>query len=145
MRFTPIALIAAALAAAAHAAVPNLREGMWEITTKMQMTGQSGVQMPQQTVRHCMTKMDVANPRQVTPSAGLPDSRCKMTDYKLQGNTATWRMACAGDGAMTGSGTVTFRGDSYSGSQTMDMKRSGHVMNMKMEYSGRRTGDCPKK
>lgn len=144
MRFAPIALLAATLAAPAHAASPNMREGMWEITTKMEMTGQKGAQMPQQTVRHCLTRKDVEDPRRTTPAAEA-GSRCKMTDYKLQGNTANWKMVCEGEGSMTGTGTVTYGGDSYSGSQVMVMKRQGHVMNMKMEYSGRRTGDCPKK
>jgi len=129
---------------AAHAASPNMRDGMWEITTKMEMAGNKGAQMPQQTVKHCMTKQDVADPRRATPGAGDP-GRCKMTDYKMQGNTASWKLACTGDGSGTGSGTVTFSGDSYSGSQTMYMKRGGQVMTMKMDYSGRRVGDCPKK
>lgn len=117
---------------------------MWEITTKMEMTGKSDAVTPQQTVRQCLTKRDVEDPRRTTPSAGDHGSRCKMTDYKLQGNTATWKMACEGQGAMTGTGTVTYSGDSYSGSQTMAMKGGGQTMNMKMNYSGRRVGDCPK-
>jgi hypothetical protein len=145
MRYAAIPLLATALnLGPAHAAAPNMREGMWEITTKMEMTGKSGVEMPQQMVRHCLTRKDVEDPRRTTPSAAGQGSRCKMTDYKLQGNTATWKMACEGEGAMTGTGTVTYSGDSYSGNQTMAMKRSGQVMNMKMDYSGRRVGDCPK-
>lgn len=143
MRFAALSLLATALACpAAHAASPNMRDGLWEITTKMEMTGQKGVQIPQQTVKHCMTKKDVEDPKRTTPGAG-DQSRCKMTDHKLQGNTATWQIACQ-DGT-TGTGTVTYSGDSYSGNQTMAMKRGGQVMNMKMEYSGRRVGDCPKK
>jgi hypothetical protein len=134
-------LVTALILGPAHAASPNMRDGMWEITTKMEMTGRSDVATPQQTVRHCLTKQDVADPRRSTPSA---DSRCKMTDYKLAGNTATWKMACEGQGAMTGAGTITYSGDSYSGNQTMAMKQGSQVMNMKMNYSGRRVGDCPK-
>lgn len=141
MRSATIPLLAALLIACPAYAATNMRDGMWEITTKMEMTGRSDVAMPQQTARHCLTKKDVEDPRRTTPSA---DSRCKMTDYKLQGNTATWKMACQGKGAMTGSGTVTYNGDSYSGNQTMAMKQGSEVMNMKMSYSGRRVGDCPK-
>ena len=146
MRSISISLFTAALLCApAHAATPNMKDGMWEITTKMEMTGKSDVAMPQQTVRHCLTKSDVEDPRRTTPGAADQGSRCKMTDYKLQGNTATWNMACEGEGAMTGTGTVTYSGDSYSGNQTMTMKHGGQAMNMKMNYSGRRVGDCPKK
>ena len=126
----------------AHAASPNMRDGLWEITTKMEMTGKSGMQMPTQTARQCLTKKDVEDPRRATPGAG-DQSRCKMADHKMQGNTATWRVECQ-DGT-TSIGTVTYRGDSYEGNQTIAMKRSGQAMNMKMEYSGRRVGDCPKK
>lgn len=128
----------------AHAASPNMRDGLWEVTTKMEMTGKSGVAMPQQTVRNCLTKKDVENPRGSAPGTAGKDNRCKMTDYKLQGNTATWKMACEGKGAMTGSGSITYNGDSYTGSQTMAMSQGGQAMNMKMNYSGRRIGDCPK-
>jgi hypothetical protein len=134
-------LVAALLCCPAYAAGINMRDGMWEITTKMEMTGKSDVVMPQQTVRHCITKKDLNDPRKTTPSA---DSRCKMSDYKLQGNTATWKMACDAQAGMTGTGTVNYSGDSYSGNQTMAMTRSGQVMNMKMAFSGRRLGDCPK-
>ena len=100
--------------------------------------------MPTQTVKHCMTRKDIEDPRRSTPSAG-DQGRCKLTDHKLQGNTATWKMACEGEGAMIGTGTVTYSGTSYQGSQTMSMKRGNQVLNMKMDYSGRRVGDCPKK
>jgi len=142
MRPAAIPLFAAALILCpAHAATLNMKDGLWEITTKMEMTGKSDVAMPQQIVRQCITKKDLNDPRRTTPSA---DSRCKMTDYKLQGNTATWKMACEGEGGKTGTGTVIYSGDSYRGNQTMTMKRSSQVMNMKMDFSGRRVGDCPK-
>ena len=142
MRSATLALLASALISAqVHAAAPNMREGMWEITTKMEMPGKPGTAMPQQTVKHCMTKKDIEDPRRTTPSAGERDSRCKMTDYKLQGNAASWKMTCDG---MDGTGTVTYSGDSYSGNQTMAMKRGKEVMHMKMAYAGKRVGDCPK-
>lgn len=141
MRPTAIALLATSLIlGTAQAAGPNMREGMWEITSKMDMPG-SNVAMPQQTVKHCLTKKDVEDPKRTTPAGG-DQNRCKMTDYKLQGNTATWAVACEGQGS--GTGTITYSGDSYSGSQTMNMKTSGQAMNMKMNFSGRRIGDCPK-
>ena len=146
MRLAALSLAAATLASAsAHAQAPNMREGLWEITTQMEMAGKQGTQMPRTVVKHCMTKADVTDPRRTTPSAGERDSKCKMTDYKMQGNTATWKMACEGKGAMIGSGTVTYSGDSYKGTQTMSMNHGGQVMNMKMNYSGKRVGDCPQK
>ena len=132
---------AALILGPAHAAGPNMRDGMWEITTKMEMPGRSDVAMPQQMIKQCLTKRDVEDPKRTTPSAG-DQGRCKMTDYKLQGYTASWKVACEGQG--TGAGTVTYSGDAYSGSQTMNLSAGGQAMSMKMNFSGRRVGDCPK-
>lgn len=146
MRPAAISFLAATLAAVvtsgpACAAGPNMKDGMWEITSKMEMPGRTDVAMPQQTVKHCLTKKDVEDPKRMTPSAG-DQNRCKMTDYKLQGNTASWKVACEGQGS--GAGTVTYNGDSYTGSQTMAINAGGQAMNMKMNFTGRRVGDCPK-
>ena len=143
LSFLATALVAAVTSGPASAAGPNMKEGMWEITTKMEMAGRNDVAMPQQTVKHCMTKKDVEDPKQ-TVMGSKDQNRCKMTDYKLQGNTASWKVACEGQGS--GSGTVTYNGDSYTGSQTMAINAggSGQPMNMKMNFSGRRVGDCTK-
>jgi hypothetical protein len=141
MRPAALPFLATALVAGLACAAPNMKEGMWEITTKMEMAGRSDVAMPQQTVKHCMTKKDVDDPKRMTPNSD--QNRCKMTDYKLQGNTASWKVACEGQGS--GSGTITYNGDSYTGSQTMAINAGGQNMNMKMNFSGRRVGECPKK
>ena len=48
MRFVFASILAAAaLSQAAHAAAPNMREGMWEITMKMEMAGMPGGMPPQ--------------------------------------------------------------------------------------------------
>jgi hypothetical protein len=62
----------------------------------------------------------------------------------MQGNTASWNMACKGEGAMTGSGTATYSGTSYTGTNRMTMTRGGQVQTMTMQYSGRRLGECKK-
>ena len=67
-----------------------------------------------------------------------------MTDYRMQGNGATWNMACKGEEAMTGSGSITYSGTSYSGTNKMTMKRGGQAQSMTMHYSGRRLGECKK-
>ena len=142
MRAAVFSFLATTLAfGPACAAGPNMRDGLWEITTKMEMPGRSDVAMPQQTVKQCLTKRDVEDPKRTTPS-NAGQSRCKMTDYKLQGNTASWKVACEGQG--TGAGTVTYGGDTYSGNQTMNLSAGGQPMSMKMNFSGRRVGDCPK-
>ena len=38
-----------------------------------------------------------------------------MSDYKVSGNTATWKMVCTTPQAMTSTGEMTFTDDSYDG------------------------------
>ncbi len=145
MRFTTLSLLATALVSApAHAAAPNMKDGLWEITVKMEMPGMPAGMKPQ-VRQQCFTKKDLEDPRKTAPSGGDPkDNRCQMTDYKMQGNTATWNMACKGEDAMTGSGSMTYSGTSYSGTNKMTMKHGGQAQNMTMNYSGRHLGECKK-
>ncbi len=140
MRYVAAALLAPMLSVA-HAQAPNMKEGLWEMTSKMEMPGMPA--MPPQTMQRCITKADLADPSKTTPGA-QGDKQCKVSDYKLQGNTATWKMACAGESAMTGSGTITYAGNSYTGTQTMSMKVDGKPHNMAVNFSARHLGDCKK-
>jgi hypothetical protein len=145
MRLVIAPLLAAVLASIpAHAAAPNMKEGLWEITMKMEMPGMPAGMKPQ-VVQQCVTKKDMDDPRKTTPGGADPkDNRCQMSDYKMQGNTATWNMACKGENAMTGSGSITYSGTSYSGTNKMTMMRGGKPQTMNMQYNGKYLGDCKK-
>lgn len=137
MRIAAVCVIAAAvLAHHAHGAAPNMREGEWEITMKMEMPGMP-MAMPAQVMQRCITKKDLANP---VPGPQAGDGRCKMTDHKIQGNTATWKMACE-DGT-TGSGTATYSDTSYT--STITTQHGGQAPAMTMHQSGRYLGACRK-
>ena len=141
MRFVVASMLAAtALSHAAHAAAPNMREGMWEITMKMEMAGMPGG-MPPQVIKQCMTKKDVENPQKFA-QGGPGAERCQVSNYRLTGNTASWDMACKGPEEMTGSGTITFSGDSYTSTTRMAMKSGGQTQNMTMHSAAKRVGDC---
>jgi len=144
MRYCHILMLAAALICApASAATPNMKDGLWEITMKMDMPGMPAGMKPQ-VMQQCITKKDLEDPRRTTPGNDPNSNRCQVTDHKVQGNTATWNMACKGEGAMTGSGTVTYSGDSYTGTTKMTMNYGGQAQNVTMHYSGRRIGECRK-
>jgi hypothetical protein len=143
---TPRALWLAGFAAItlgpAHAAAPNMKEGLWEVTVSMEVAGMPGA-MPAQTMQQCITQKDMQDPRRMAPAgADGRDNPCKVTDYRMQGNTASWNMACTGTEQMTGSGTMTYEGTRYSGTSTMTMKQGGQLMQMTMRYSGRYLGAC---
>jgi len=133
-------LTAMVFSVSVHAAAPNMKEGMWEITMKMEMPGMPAG-MPPQVMQQCFTRKDLEDPRKTAPG-GPGDSRCQMTDHKMQGNTATWNMACKGEGAMTGSGSITYSGTSYAGTNRMTMTQGGTAQTITMHYSGRHLGEC---
>jgi uncharacterized protein DUF3617 len=134
-----IAAIAAAcvLAVSTNAGAIDMKEGLWEITTRMEMPG-----MPagtgSHTVQHCVTKQDAEDPRRTLPK----DDRCTIGDYKTSGNTVTWTMQCRGETEMTGTGSMTYHGSSYDGTTTMQMKHGGQTMAMTQQIAGRYIGPC---
>lgn len=142
MRSLLLLATAALFSTAADAATPNLRDGLWEITVKMEMAGMPS-NMPTQTVKQCITGKDVSDPRKAMPGGDPKDNRCQITDHKMQGNTATWNMACKGPEAMTGSGSMTYNDTSYSGTTTITVTQGGQARAMKMTYAGKHLGACP--
>ena len=143
MRSLPTYALFVAFASAAHAAVaPNMKPGLWEVTVKMEMPGMPQA-MPAQTTQRCITAKDIEDPRKVGPGADpRTASQCEVSNYRTQGNTASWEMACKGPEQMKGSGSMTYEGDRYSGVNRMTMNRGGQVMTMTMSYAGRYLGEC---
>ena len=121
-------------------AAPDMQPGMWEITTKMEMAGMEGMPaMPPNTVRQCIRPAEVQSGSATVPKG---DPQCEVKDYRMQGKTASWRMECKGANAMSGSGTITYGGASYSGRTQFTMHEQGQAMTMNQIFSGKRIGDC---
>jgi len=120
-------------------ATPNMQDGQWEITTKMEMRGMPAHMSRPITHTHCMTR-DNAVPQQREKNKD-----CVMKDQKVAGNTVSWEMVCKSkDGSvMESTGKITYRGDKFDGAMKaiMTSKESGKmVVNYKM--NGRRLGPC---
>ena len=98
--------------------------------------------MPPTTTKQCITPADAADPQKAMPPQGRGNTgNCKVSDYKVEGNTVSWSMACEGRQTMTGKGLFTYERDTYTGTMTMDMQGRG---TMTMKYTGKRLGDCTK-
>jgi hypothetical protein len=111
---------------------PDMKEGLWEITTKMEMPGMS---MPPMKHTQCMTKNNLV------PQSSQPGQECSITQTKVVGNTVTWTMKCTGQGGeMEGTGKITYTGDSFEGTMTMSMPQTN--MKITSHISGKRIGDC---
>ena len=130
------ALATAAFATPALAQQPNLEEGNWEVTTKMEIPGMP-FQMPAQKHNQCITK------KEFVPDQSDKNRDCKVTDQKVTGNTVSWKMSCKGkDGTTEGEGKITYAGKSYDGMMMANMTQKGEAMTMKMNFAGKHTGPC---
>jgi len=137
-----LAFIGLTFAGIAHGAAPNMQEGMWEITSKMEMPGMP-MNMPPQTMQRCFTQKDFADPQSMAP-ADPSGNKCQTSDYRMQGNTATWKIVCTGPDAMTGTGSATYTGNAYSGVNKMAVKHGNETMNMTINHGGKYLGPCKK-
>lgn len=115
----------------------SMRPGRWETTAEMQMEKMS---MPPMTTSRCITADELKRDPTGGAGSGPGQGDCKATDHKTVGNTTTWKMACTGAQSMTGEGTLTVTGDTYTSAMVMRTERG--TMNLKAK--GRRLGDCTK-
>lgn len=87
-----------------------MRPGRWEVTATMEMPGMP--KMPPMTTSSCITaealKKDPAAALAEAP--GTRESGCTMADYKITSTSITWKVSCSKGYAMTGEGTMTFKG-----------------------------------
>lgn len=139
MKFIPAAAVLVAFAAAAPGAAAQnpMRPGRWEVSMQMEMPNMP-VQMPAIKTTQCITQAQIDGPDKALPKGPDNPNACKVSDYKVSGNTVTWKMACSGSQAMTGTGEMRFNGDAYDGVMKMTMEER----EMTMKYSGKRLGDC---
>lgn len=137
MTSTRLAVLAACVAVAAPliAQTSPMREGLWEITTQMDMPG---MKMPEMKLNQCVTKEQLKDVAGTLPNSNK-DQTCKTTDYMVDGNKITWKMACPAQ-KMSGEGEMLFSGDTYTGKLNMTTGQGA----MAMKYSGKRVGDCTK-
>ena len=139
-RFSSIALLSLALSWTVFAQTQSpMRPGSWQVTMKMSMPGMG--EMPPMTQTQCVTPAMIKDPQGSVPTAP-GGSDCKMSDYKLAGTTATYRLSCTKPTPMTMLGEMKYNGtDAYTGTMTMDA--SGQKMTMAID--AKRIGDCAAK
>ena len=131
-----IVIMAAVLSAVSISfagSVPNMQEGLWEITAKMEMPGMP-MSMPPITHTQCIT-----NENMVPHSTPQQGEECKIAETKVEGDTVTWTMECdSPEGKTRATGKITYSGDTFKG--TIKMTTQG--MEMIQHLSGHRIGNC---
>lgn len=112
---------------------PNMNPGKWEIATTTQMAG-----MPSQTQTNvqCLTDNDMV------PTTDNANQQCRIEDILVNGSTVSWKITCEEGqaGGMTGTGEITYSGDTMNG--VMNMSIPSYGAEIKNTLSGRRIGDC---
>jgi len=118
----------------------NMHEGLWEITTRMEMQGMP-MQMPARKHTQCLTKKNML--KTMVPEEQDKEEECKITDTETSGNTVTWVMKCSGEDTMEVTGKTTYHGDTFEGTITMISNDPEEgKMEMINHISGRRIGEC---
>lgn len=113
--------------------------GLWEVVTTVSMP-----MMPQPkvtTTTKCMVE-DELSPDEFNQDMGNP---CEISQVVINRNTGSWSMRCPTQGgmAMVGQWKFTSTGKSISGNGTMAMNMGGQEMEIKMNWQGKRVGNCP--
>jgi hypothetical protein len=92
-----------------------------------------GMSMPGMKTNSCIAKDGAYK-----PGDDKNNKNCTTTDYKVSGNTVTWKMKCTGKDAMTGSGEMTKTADAMKGV----FKMATQGMDMTQTMDGKRVGTC---
>jgi hypothetical protein len=150
---TAYALLAALVVAAplAHAQgmeamSGKMKEGMYSYKMEMDMGQVPG--MPQgmgkqnMAFQHCVTKKDIERGQLGKGRDEKKPQNCEIKDFKMSGSTASYRMVCTGDPAMTADNTITFVSDGFRMNMKMAMDQGGRRMNMTQNMEAKYLGPC---
>lgn len=118
----------------ATASAADLKEGLWEMSSKMEMKGMP-MQMPMQKFRQCITK-DKAVPMETEKG----DTKCKVIEQKVTGNTIYWKILCKdkeGETIVIGKGT--YKSDKFEGETKI---KTPDGMELTQRMTGKWIGKC---
>jgi len=115
---------------------PAATGDLWEVTSKMSMEGMP-MEMPANKTKVCAPKV-----WQEPPGGADERRKCTNSDFEMEGEKATWKVACEGPPAMTGEGEIIMKGtDAWVGA----IQFTSEEGNMTIKLSGSRLEDCTPK
>jgi hypothetical protein len=119
--------------------LPALADEQWEITTSFEMTGMPmAMSMPPTTTKVCVPPGEQSREKLVTSG----DKNCKVSNFRSTGNSSSFHIECGPPNNMSGDGQVTWSAGGYKGSLKAHTRMDGQNIDMKMTYTGRKTGAC---
>jgi hypothetical protein len=115
---------------------PNMKQGLWEVTIRMEVPGMP-VQMSPQTYTQCLTQ------KEVVPQRREPAQGCKTVKQEIKGDTVSWVVECkTNEGTAVSEGRITYKGDVFAG--VIQMTQGSGSMKATQQLSGRWIGTCEK-
>jgi hypothetical protein len=132
------ALCVALLAPALLQAETALREGLWEVSVRMDIGGQPASAEPLVT-RQCITQQTAQD--LINQLAGTA-AGCQVANLQQEGNRASWDLTCSGQVDVRGSGQLTLSSGGFEGSLDAWVGMSGQSIPVHQTFSARRVGDC---
>ena len=131
-------LLSLTLSTAYAGGVPDIQEGLWEVSSEVSITGMP-MQIPAVTTEQCYTQQSM-NPENI-----MQQNHCKMNNMDIQNNQMNWSMTCQQEGmTMQGTGNIQYHKTSFSGTFNMIMSGSPQgEMSMQTKLTGRYIGKCP--
>ncbi|MGV1100445.1 DUF3617 domain-containing protein [Thiovibrio sp. JS02] len=114
---------------------PDIDEGNWEISTKLEMADMPFA-IPPVTYTMCLGKKDLIPQQEVQTQ----ENNCAVTSQTVQGDSVSWTVVCdTPEGKSTSTGTITYKGDSFDGTMKVE---AGGMPTMTQSMNGRRLGPC---
>ncbi len=108
----------------------------YDVTVKMEMAGMP-IAMPPTSQRLCVRKGAGNN------GAFVPrQENCRVSDTTRAGSRLMFKIACAGNDPLTGTGEFTFDANGYNGQIRMKGKMEGEDVDMTQVIAARRVGGC---
>ena len=115
----------------------NMKEGLWEITSKASIQGMP-FDMPPTTYTQCLTKENI-----IPQEQNQAQQECKLIDSDISGNTVTWSMTCSQNGMISNiSGKISYKGTTMDGTMKVESNTPMGNSIMNMIINGKRIGDC---
>lgn len=134
-------LVIGLLTAPAHAALPALEPGLWEILVETTTTPDPN-KYPTERFRRCVKPDEAADPRKLLPTS-VNREPCRVTSLKEDGAKATYTITCEKN-KLTASGEFNFAATAYRGYIVTEMLEAGsNRLQVLQHVTAKRAGPCP--
>ena len=141
-RVSAIILLTGFAVGGANAEEYNINPGMWETTSKLEITGMppemaNMMQKPPEVEKECVKD------KNYNFDPGEENKGCTLKTTRQSAKKLVWDISCGAEsGNANGRGEANFNGDTVSGWFEMNMQGPTGPMKMHHTFEGKRFGSC---